>query len=53
MINKSCKADNYLSNDIKSFRIGQMLTKLQSSEHATVGTHRNREMADYLIFIDM
>ena len=53
MISKPCRAENYLSNDIKYVRIGQILTKLQSSEHTTVGTHRNREMASYLLFIDI
>ena len=43
MINRSSKAEDYLSNDMKYVRIGQILTKLQSSEHATGGTHRNRE----------
>ena len=33
VISKPCRAENYLSNDIKYVRIGQILTKLQSSEH--------------------
>ena len=53
MISKLCRAVNYLSNYIKYVRIGQILTKLQSSEHTTVGTHRNREMVNYLLFIDI
>ena len=52
-MSKPCRADNYLSNDIKYVRIGQILTKLQSSEHSTVRTQRNREMANYLLFIDI
>ena len=53
VISKPCGAENYLSNDIKYVRIGQILTKLQSSEHSTVGTQRNKEMANYLLFIDI
>ena len=53
MINKPCRADNYLSNDIKYVRIGQILTKLQSSEHSTAGTQGNRVVANYLLFIDI
>ena len=52
VISKHCRAESYLSNDIKYVRIGQILTKLQTSEHTTVGTH-NREMANYLLFIDI
>ena len=33
-------------------KIGRILTKLQSAKDTTVGTHRNREMAIYLLFID-
>ena len=47
VISKPCRAENYLSNDIKYVRIGQILTKLQSSEHSAVRTHRNREMTNY------
>ena len=53
MISKPCRAEHYLSNDIKYVRIGQILTKLQTSEHTTVRTHRNREMANCLLFIDI
>ena len=53
MISESCRVEYYLSNDIKYVRIGQILTKLQSSEHTAVGTHRNREIANYLLFIDI
>ena len=45
--------DKYLSNDIKYVRIGHILTKLQSSKYTTVVTHINREMANYLLFIDI
>ena len=61
VISKPCGAENYLSNDIKYVKIGQKQigqikigkTKIQSSEHTTVGTQRNREMANYLLFIDI
>ena len=55
VISKLSRAETYLSNDIKYVRIGLILTKLQSSEHTTVGTHRNREMVSYLLlnFIDI
>ena len=52
-MSKPFRAENYLSNDIKYVKIGQILTKLQTSEHTTVETHRNREMANYLQFIDI
>ena len=53
VISRPCRAENYLSNDIKYVKIRQILTKLQSSEHTTVGTNRNGEMANYLLFIDI
>ena len=53
MVTESCRIENYLSNDIKYVRIGQILTKLQSSEHTAVGTNINREMDNYLLFIDI
>ena len=53
VMSKHCRAENYLSNDIRYVTIGQILTKLQTSEHTTVGTHWNREMANYLLFIDI
>ena len=53
MIVLSSRAENYISNDIKYVRIGRILTKLQTSEHTTDGIHRNREMANYLLFIDI
>ena len=52
-MSESCRVENYLSNDIRYVKIGQILTKLQSSEHTAVRTHRNREMANYLLFIDI
>ena len=39
VMSKPCRAENYLSNDMKYVTIGQLLTKLQTSEHTTVGTH--------------
>ena len=47
------RAENYLLNDIKYVRIRLILTKLQTSEHITVKTHRNKEMACYLLFINI
>ena len=52
VIIKSCRAENVLSNDIKYVMIGYILPELHIPEHTTVGTHRNRKMSNYLLFID-
>ena len=52
-ITESCRAENLLSNDIKYVMIGYTLTELHIPEHTTVGTHRNRKMPNYLLFVDM
>ena len=50
---ESCRAGNLLSNDIKWVMMGYILTELHIPEHTTVGTHRNRKMPNYLLFIDI
>ena len=48
VIIESCRAEILLSNDIKYVMIGSTLTELHIPEHTTFGTHRNREMPNYL-----
>ena len=48
-----CRAENSLSNDNKYVRIRQILTMLQTSEPTIVKAHRNREMAKYLLLINI
>ena len=53
MISEPCRAENYLLNDTKYVKIGSILTKLQTSGHTIDENHRKREMANYLLFIDI
>ena len=47
----SCRAENYLSIDIKYVIIREILRKLYIDENTCVSTHTDGEMAIYLLFI--
>ena len=53
MISVSCRAEQFLSNDIKYVMIGKILKEIHFPKHTAVGTHQSRKMPNYLLVIDI